>query len=89
MSEDRTIGVILDGVPSRCAEGLPLTSLLAARAPGWRASPRAGAPRGMFCGMGLCFECMVEVDGRPARACLETAREGMKIRTATGPGAGS
>ncbi len=33
------------------------------------------APRGLYCGIGLCFECELVVDGVPARACQEPARE--------------
>ena len=36
---------------------------------------RSGAPRGPFCGMGVCFDCLVTVDGRPnQRACLDQGR---------------
>ena len=39
-----------------------------------------GQPRGVFCGMGVCHECLVVVDGRPGRrACLEPVRDGMRI----------
>jgi predicted molibdopterin-dependent oxidoreductase YjgC len=39
------------------------------------------SPRGPFCMMGACFECMVEVDGIPNRqACLMTLSSGMNIR---------
>lgn len=42
----------------------------------------SGAPRGLFCGMGTCFDCQVSVDSRPAqRACLTEVRPGMKIRS--------
>lgn len=38
--------------------------------------------RGVFCGMGSCFECHAEVDGQPlTRTCMTTVREGMSIRT--------
>ena len=41
---------------------------------------REGDRRGVFCGMGVCQECLVEVDGRPAqRACMTAAREGMRV----------
>ena len=50
---------------------------------------RSGAPRGPFCGMGVCFDCLVTVDGRPSqRACLTKIEAGMDIRsapTATAP----
>ena len=39
-----------------------------------------GEPRGVFCGMGVCGECLVVVDGRPGcRACMEPVRDGMTI----------
>ena len=44
-----------------------------------RASPREAAPRGMFCLMGACQECLVRVDGEPAQACQEPVRDGMSI----------
>lgn len=38
--------------------------------------------RGLFCGMGSCFECHAEIDGRPfTRTCMTTVRDGMCIRT--------
>lgn len=41
----------------------------------------SGAPRGLFCGMGVCFECLVTVDGRPdQRACITPARPGMQVQ---------
>jgi glycine/D-amino acid oxidase-like deaminating enzyme len=44
---------------------------------------RSGAPRGPFCGMGVCFDCLVTVDGRPSqRACLTKAQAGMDVRSA-------
>lgn len=45
-----------------------------------RRTAKAGAPRGIFCGMGVCFDCVVVVDGRPhLRACLTEARPGMRV----------
>lgn len=76
------VEILLDGQPVTCRADLPLTEVLVARAPGWRKSPGLGAARGMFCGMGLCFECVVEVDGAWSRACLERTREGMVVHTA-------
>ncbi len=44
--------------------------------------PRTGAARGGFCGMGVCQECRVTVDGRPdQRACMTEVREGMEVET--------
>lgn len=44
-----------------------------------RDSPRAGAPRGLFCAMGVCQECVVMVDGRTVAACQEPVRAGMRV----------
>lgn len=42
----------------------------------------AQAPRGIFCGMGVCFECVVTVNGIPdQRACMTLVQPGMKIET--------
>ncbi|MGE0145700.1 MAG: (2Fe-2S)-binding protein [Planctomycetota bacterium] len=41
-----------------------------------------GEPRAPLCGMGICFECRVNVDGaRLQRACLLECRDGMEVRT--------
>jgi predicted molibdopterin-dependent oxidoreductase YjgC len=59
----------------------------------WAAGQRAlrithsGEPRGIFCGMGVCFDCLVEIDGRPnVRACRVAVAEGMRVRTQQGAG---
>jgi predicted molibdopterin-dependent oxidoreductase YjgC len=42
----------------------------------------SGAPRGFFCGMGVCFDCLVTVDGlADQRACMTPVRQGMRIQT--------
>jgi len=47
----------------------------------FRRSP-AGEPRAPLCGMCICFECRVTVDGRPhVRSCQTPCREGMEVRT--------
>jgi pyruvate/2-oxoglutarate dehydrogenase complex dihydrolipoamide dehydrogenase (E3) component len=48
---------------------------------------RRGPPRGMFCGMGVCQDCLVEVDGTPnTRACVTRAVPGMALRQQNFPG---
>jgi aerobic-type carbon monoxide dehydrogenase small subunit (CoxS/CutS family) len=55
-------------------------ALVADGAPALRRT-RGGAPRGLYCGMGVCFECLVVVDGVPnTRACMTWVRDGMEIR---------
>jgi hypothetical protein len=46
----------------------------------WRTTGRNDAPRGLFCGIGVCFDCVVTVDGvTDVRACLRRARGGERI----------
>jgi predicted molibdopterin-dependent oxidoreductase YjgC len=46
-----------------------------------RHSPRSGAPRGIFCLMGSCQECLVMIDNKRRLACETIVRAGMSIRT--------
>jgi D-hydroxyproline dehydrogenase subunit gamma len=50
-----------------------------------RNSAVSGEPRGPYCMMGVCFECLVEIDGVANRqACLVPIAEGMKVETGAG-----
>jgi aerobic-type carbon monoxide dehydrogenase small subunit (CoxS/CutS family) len=41
----------------------------------------------LFCGIGVCFDCLVVADGRPnQRACLLPARPGLEVTTQEGTG---
>lgn len=53
----------------------------------WRYTRQGGKPRGVFCGIGVCFDCLVTVNGRPnQRACLVPAQPGDVVRTQEGTG---
>ncbi len=55
----------------------------------WRTTRREGRPRGLFCGIGACFDCLVRIDDAPpVRACLVPVRDGMIIHT-DGPAPGT
>jgi D-hydroxyproline dehydrogenase subunit gamma len=60
-----------------------------------RESPRAGAPRGAFCMMGVCQECVVHIDGHLRQACMVPVTPGLAITLGAGklgagtPGAGT
>ena len=70
-------GERVTGVAGQTLAGL----LLAAGRLAWRRGP-SGAPRGVFCGMGVCFDCLVTVDGeRDVRACRRRARDGDVVTT--------
>nr|WP_184941706.1 (2Fe-2S)-binding protein [Planomonospora venezuelensis] len=59
----------------------------------WRTTRHGGRPRGLFCGIGVCFDCLVTVNGVPSlRACQIEARAGDRVTTGdddTAGGAGA
>lgn len=50
-----------------------------------RRSSQDGAPRGVLCNMGICYECLVRVDGATARACLLPVTAGMVVESGGRP----
>ena len=74
--------VTVNGKPVEVAEGVMASGAVAiAGVTAFRRSV-SGEPRGPLCGMGICFECRVTVDGRPhVRSCQLPCRPGMEIRT--------
>ncbi|HLU39409.1 MAG TPA: (2Fe-2S)-binding protein [Planctomycetota bacterium] len=68
------VTLVFDGREYKAFEGETVAmALWAAGVRGIRTSA-AGVPRGMLCAMGVCYECLVDVDGRPVRACLQPVR---------------
>jgi D-hydroxyproline dehydrogenase subunit gamma len=70
----------VNGVALRVPRGSTVAAavLLAGRS-GFRRSV-SGELRGPLCGMGICFECRVAVDGQPhVRSCQMLCREGMEV----------
>jgi D-hydroxyproline dehydrogenase subunit gamma len=70
-----------DGTPVRAQRGDTVAMAL------WRQgvlvlrrSSREGEGRGMLCAMGICFECLVCVDGSVVRACMLPVQEGMRVQ---------
>ena len=45
-----------------------------------RGAPRDGAPRGMFCVMGVCQECLVEIDGHRLESCRVRVTAGLDVK---------
>jgi len=79
------VPVVIDGVPHRARSGDTVAAaLLAAGRLACRTTAVSGAPRGPFCLMGACFECMVEVDGASVQSCLVPVAAGMRIDTQRG-----
>ncbi|GGL59071.1 proline dehydrogenase [Microlunatus endophyticus] len=57
-------------------------ALLASGRRSWRTTAAGRLPRGLFCGIGVCFDCLVTVNGvRDIRACQRPATEGDVVET--------
>lgn len=55
-------------------------ALLAAGISSFRETPQGGRPRGPFCMMGVCFDCLMVIDGQPnSQACQIMVCEGMSV----------
>jgi D-hydroxyproline dehydrogenase subunit gamma len=82
----RRIGFSLDGLAVQGAEGDTVAAaLLALGHAACRETAVSGAPRGPYCMMGVCFDCLVVIDGLGNRqGCLVPLREGMVVETQHG-----
>lgn len=85
-SAGERVTIWLDGerIEARAGESVA-AAMLAAGARHFRTTPVSGAPRGPWCMMGACFDCLVEIDGEPSiQACMTSVREGMRIARQAG-----
>lgn len=70
-------GEEVEGIAGQSIAGV----LLAAGRQAWRTG-RSGGRRGVFCGIGVCFDCVVTVNGEPdVRACRRRAQDGDVVST--------
>ncbi len=88
LPDDGAPGVTIefDGrrLPARPGDSVA-AALLAAGHPALRTTPAGAAPRGPYCMMGACFDCLVEVDGvANVQACMTPVRDGMRVRPMPG-----
>ena len=76
-----------DGEPIEAEPGASVAAaLVSSGRTAWRTT-REGKPRGLFCGIGVCFDCLVEIDGESGqRACMIPLTDGMEVCSAGGPG---
>lgn len=77
---DAVVTVFVDGtaIAMRAGETAAAAVLLAGGPS--RTTPVTGAPRAPYCLMGVCFDCLLVIDGVASRqGCLEEVRDGMRI----------
>ena len=79
----RVVGFEIDGAAFEAPEGASVaTALLLAGRAAFGRHPVSGEAEGPWCLIGLCFGCLVEIDGVADRqACLVPVRDGMMVRT--------
>ena len=83
---ERTVTLTIDGrsVTARAGDTVA-AAMLAAGIPHCRTTPVSGAPRAPYCMMGVCFDCLVVVDGIGSRqGCLVRVRDGMTVELQSG-----
>lgn len=80
-SDKDMVGITIDGVPHSFPAGFTVAAaLLASGRNVNRSSTVSGQQRGPYCMMGVCYECLVEVDGIPNRqGCMVEVYEGMAV----------
>jgi predicted molibdopterin-dependent oxidoreductase YjgC len=81
-----TVTITFAGAPLQARAGQTVAAALTeAGIRSWRTTRHHDRPRGLFCGIGICFDCLITVDGRPAqRACLVPVRDGMTLEPTEG-----
>ena len=84
VTRGRPVRIVVDGLAVPAFDGETVAAaLLAAGRRVLRTAPRQAEPRGMYCGIGLCFDCVATVDGqRSVRTCRTPVRDGMRVETA-------
>jgi len=85
-SPQQTVKITFDGKELQVPAGISVAAaLLAGGVRDFRSSVVGNVPRAPYCMMGVCFECLVEIDGVPARqSCLIIVKDGMQVRRQLG-----
>ncbi|MBY0440090.1 MAG: (2Fe-2S)-binding protein [Burkholderiales bacterium] len=79
------ITLSVDGEPCTVPSGSSVAAALLQRGSIARLTGLSGSARAPYCMMGVCFECLVEIDGLPNRqACMVVAEAGMDVRCQDG-----
>lgn len=88
VEERPVVHITVDGTPIEAREGDTIAAALMANGiRTFRHTARHHEPRGLFCGIGQCTDCVMEVDGKPnVKTCITRVREGMTVRTQEGNG---
>lgn len=88
LSKRKRVRINIDGRPIEAFEGEPIAAaLIASGVRAFRRTKRFHHPRGVFCALGRCTDCIMVVDGVPnVRTCVTPVKSGMDVRTLKGVG---
>ena len=80
------ITLSINGTPVEVRDGDSVaTALLLSGGTSARTTAVSGTKRGPYCMMGVCYECLVDINGTPnQQACMTLARDGMRVPTQHG-----
>lgn len=77
----KLVPLTINGQPVEVVEGASVAAAVARSGASFRRS-LTGGPRSALCGMGVCFECRVTIDGvAQQQACMLPVRAGMRVLT--------
>lgn len=81
------VDIVVDGATIEAYEGESVAAAVMAAGDLRLRQTEQAEPRGYYCGMGVCFECVMVVDGVPhTRTCVTFVRGGMRVERQAGPG---
>jgi predicted molibdopterin-dependent oxidoreductase YjgC len=81
MKPKTSVEFLLDGRPLRVPAGTTVAAALAFRPPGCARLSVSGEARAPFCGMGVCHECRLSIDGQRRLACQTLCSDGLRVET--------
>ena len=81
MKPSKSVEFLLDGEPLRVPAGTSVAAALAFRPPGRSRLSVGGESRAPLCGMGICHECRLTIDGQRRLACQTLCSEGLRVET--------
>ena len=81
-SKENTVAIRVNGTEITAREGTSVYAALTAAGIAVLNESPLGSPNGALCGLGVCYQCRVTINGTPdRRACMARVRDGMEIQT--------
>ena len=84
-SAARQVTIYFEGQALEVDEGITVAAAVLDSSHGWTRTTHGGHKRGPYCQMGVCFECLMTINGVPnQQACLVPVAEGMRVNRQNG-----